>query len=67
MKLQALQRFINAITECDQIIGDINNDLAVSKKYSPSAREALVGAMIERKNNLIEQLRLLGVEIDVEV
>jgi len=61
-----MQRFINAITECDRIIGEINNDPAFTGSYSPAAREALVGSMIERKNNLIEQMRNMGVAIEVE-
>jgi len=64
MEIKVLQRFINGITECDKILSDIHSKPEFIDRYSPAARDALAGAMIQRKNNLIDQMRNLGVEVD---
>jgi len=69
MDIKTLTRFIKGVEECDRILymlyskHTINTD---QDSYSPStsAREAMVGAMIERKHSLLEQIRKQGIDVE---
>ena len=67
MELKVIQRFIRAIEECEGVIQDVEKNQGSYGFYSEAVRAAIVGSMIERKNNLIEQMRNMGVAIEVEV
>jgi len=71
MNIKELSKFIRAIEECDALIESmLSNNYNISLEYqkiSPSqaAKDAMVGGLVERKMNLVEAVRRLGVNIEV--
>ena len=60
MKLNNLKQLISKIEECDQWMLRLG-EIAITTHM----RDTLQGAIIERKNNLLEQLRAIGIEVEV--
>ena len=60
MKLNQLQQLVNKLNECDEFYERLAN-----MGISFPMRDAMQGAVIERKNNLLEQLRAVGIEVEV--
>lgn len=61
VSIQALSRFIKAIEECDKTI----DELTTNRSLSQGMKDALIGASIERKNMLLDQMQVQGVNIDI--
>jgi len=59
-----LRRLYRALDECDRIevTLDMNTD-----NWSQAARDAMLGGIIERRGNLLAQLRKVVLAMDVEV
>ena len=60
MKLGNIKQIIDKLEECDQVYQRMN----IIGVTIPM-RDALQGAVIERKNNLLEQLKAIGIEVEV--
>lgn len=60
MKLTELQRRIKQITDCDYA------EELIHTYFDGDIESCLIGAVIERKNTLIERMREDGVNVDVE-
>lgn len=63
IKIAALKKIVRALEECDAEQADILSN----SKRSEGMTDALVGAVIERRATLLEQLRRHGINISVEV
>lgn len=61
MKLTELQRRLKQIEDCDDAIAEVR------ARFCGAISNCLIGALIERKNTLIERMREDGVNVDVEV
>ena len=60
MKYSDHKRIIKAIDECDEVL--MNNPFICGA--SNAVKACVEGAIIERRNNLFQQLKAAGVSID---
>lgn len=64
-KIEAVRRILSALDECDNVNEDIEQ--ISERDCSRPMKDALLGAVIERRGNLLDQLRRLGLDISEEV
>ena len=71
MKIQEFRKILKAIDECDDSIKSINvhgfvigGNCINYKIASAELKSCVEGAIIQRRHNLIERLKMAGVSID---
>ena len=71
MKIQEFRKILKAIDECDDSIKSINlhgvligGHILSSKIGSAELKSCVEGAIIQRRHNLIERLKMAGVQFE---
>lgn len=59
MKISEFRKFLDAIDECDDVI-----KASTFLHLSSGLRGAIAGAIIERRANMLDQLKAAGVNVD---
>ena len=78
MKIQEFRKILKAIDECDDSIkslnvhgflvsGNICHNVLSRKKASNEIESCVQGAIIQRRHNLIERLKMAGVSIEEQI
>ena len=74
MRIQEFRKILKAIDECEDCIKSINvHGFAISgnvtshKAASAELKTCVEGAIIQRRHNLIERLKMAGVSIEEQI
>lgn len=74
MKISEFRKILKAIDECDESIKSINvhglvivKDGFIAEESSSELKACVEGAVIQRRHNLLERLKMAGVNVEETV